>query len=210
MPIESEIKFTVPDHETLDRIAALRDVASFEARDTGIHGHRDTYFDTEDLTLLRSKIVFRLREGKKGAVLAFKAQAPGGSGYFRRIEVEAPVSLSIADVEAGRLPDIPPVQELWKQTGHVALYPALTVNNRRRIVNLSKIGIPRFELALDDVTFTGPRGNAHVLELEVESLGWEDAALRDIAVWLRERFPLEPAGPSKYLLGMELVGENRH
>ena len=207
MAIESEIKLTVPDRETLDCIAALREVASFTAVDTGIHRHRDTYFDTEDLLLLRSKLVFRLREGKKGAVLAFKAQAPGGSGFYRRIEVEAPVSLSIADVEGGRLPDIPPVQELRRLIGIVALRPALTVDNRRRIIHLSKIGIPRFELALDDVTFSGPRGTAHVFELEVESLGWEDDALRDIGTWLRERFPLEPAGPSKYILGMELVGK---
>ena len=206
MAIESEIKFTVTDRETLDSIAALREVASFAARDTGIHGHLDTYFDTDDLLLLRSKIVLRLREGKKGAVLAFKAQAPGGSGFFRRIEVEAPVALSVADIEAGRLPDIPPVQELWKLTGHVVLVSSLTVDNLRRIIMLSKIGIPRFEMALDDVTFSGPRGSAHVYELEVESLGWEDDALRGIGAWLRERFPLELSGPSKYMLGMELVG----
>ena len=206
MAIESEIKMTVPDRETLDRIAALREVASFSARDTGIHAHRDTYFDTGDRLLLRSKIVFRFREGNKGAVLTFKSQAPGGSGYLRRIEIEATVSLSSADVEEGRLPDIPPVQELRKQTGQVALSPSLTVDNRRRIIQLSKIGIPRFELALDDVTFTGPRGEARVFELEVESLGWEDDALPGIGAWLAERFPLEPSGPSKYILGMELVG----
>jgi inorganic triphosphatase YgiF len=207
MAIESEIKFTIPDRETLDRIAALREVASFAARDTGIHGHRDTYFDTEDLLLLRSKVVFRLREGKKGAVLTFKAQAPGGNGFFRRVEVEAPVFLTVADIEGGRLPDIPPVQELRKLAGGIALRPALTVDNRRRIILLSKIGIPRFEMALDDVTFSGPRGTARVFELEVESLGWEDDALRDIGAWFMERFPLQPAGPSKYVLGMELVGK---
>lgn len=206
MPIESEIKFTVPDRSVFDRIRALREVAEFDLRDTGLHGHRDTYFDTPDRLFLRSKAVFRLREGRRGAVLAFKTQAPGGGDFYRRVEVEAPAEVSAADIARGVRPAVPPVEELRKRFGDPVLEPALTVTNNRRILIMSRIGIPRFEMALDDVTFSGPRGSASVLELEVESLGWEDAALRDIAAWLRERFPLEPAGPSKYILGMELVG----
>ncbi|MHB9029189.1 MAG: CYTH domain-containing protein [Candidatus Latescibacterota bacterium] len=206
MAIESEIKFTVPDRSIFDQIAALREVASFEARNWGIHHHRDTYFDTGDFLLLRSKVVFRLRESRKGAVLTFKAQAPGGGGFYRRVEVEAPTGASVEDIGSGSLPRVPPVDELRKRFGNLPLLPALTVENNRRVITLSRIGIPRFELDLDDVTFSGPHGKAGVLELEVESLGWEDASLRDIGAWLRKRFELEPAGPSKYILGMEMVG----
>ncbi len=206
MPIESEIKFTVPLREVFDRIRALPEVAGFQLRDTGVHAHRDTYFDTPDRLLLRSKVVFRLRESRRDAVLAFKAQAPGGGDFYRRVEVEAQTDVTVSGISGGVRPPVPPVEELRKRFGDLTLEPALTVANNRRIITLSRIGIPRFEMALDDVTFTGPRGSASVLELEVESLGWEDSALRDIAQWLRERFPLEPAGPSKYILGMELVG----
>ena len=59
---------------------------------------------------------------------------------------------------------------------------------------------------LDDVTFTGPRGTAAVYELEVESLFDTHEDLETIGLWLSERFELHPAGPSKYILGMELVG----
>lgn len=207
MAIESEIKFTVSGPGVFDRIAALREIASFEARDMGIHRHRDTYYDTDDLLLLRSKIVLRLRESATGAVLTFKAQAPGGKGYFRRVEIEAPVSLSAGEIKTGRFPDCPPVQELRKHTGAVLLRPSLEIVNDRRIIRLCLSGIPRFEMALDDVTFSGPRGKARVHELEVESLGWEDEALTGIGAWLGERFPLKGAGPSKYILGMELVGK---
>jgi inorganic triphosphatase YgiF len=206
MAIESEIKFTVPDRGIFDRLVSLREVASFETRDRGIHRHRDTYFDTDDLLLLRAKVVFRLRESRKDTVLTFKTQAAGGGDFYRRVEVEAPTDVTVKDIGSGSLPPVPPVDELRKRFGDLPLFPALTVENNRRIITLSRIGIPRFEMDLDDVTFSGPRGKTGVLELEVESLGWEDASLRDIGAWLRERFVLEPAGPSKYILGMELVG----
>jgi hypothetical protein len=56
------------------------------------------------------------------------------------------------------------------------------------------------------VTFCGPKGTAGVLELEVESLTGMDDGLRHIGRWLTGHFDLRPAGPSKYILGMELVG----
>lgn len=207
MAIESEIKFTVADSGVFDRIAALSEIASCDAADRGVHNHRDTYFDTDDLLLLRSKIIFRLREKAAGAMLSFKAQAAGGGDFYRRLEVESPAEVSVAEIESGRLPDLPPVQELRKRAGNARLAPALTVDNRRRIIILSRCGVPRFELALDEVTFAGPRGSARVRELEVESLGWGDEGLPEVGEWLAARFALAPAGPSKYILGMKLVGK---
>ena len=206
MAIESEIKYTVAGPDVFAGIAALREIASYDAADHGMHRHRDTYFDTADCLLLRSKVVFRLRERKAGSMLTFKAQAPGGGSFYRRIEVESAADVTAADIEAGRLPDLPPVEELRRRTA-APLVPSLSVDNRRHIVTLAHGGVPRFELALDDVTFTGPRGTARVYELEVESLGWGDEELGAIGSWLAARFDLAPAGPSKYILGMDLVGK---
>jgi hypothetical protein len=97
-----------------------------------------------------------------------------------------------------------------KYIGNASLTVALSVTNNRRIIMLSKQGIPRFEMAFDDVTFSGPGGTEHVLELEVESVAWEDEGLRAVGEWLTGRFDLYPAGPSKYILGMELVGEDKN
>jgi inorganic triphosphatase YgiF len=64
-----------------------------------------------------------------------------------------------------------------------------------------------YEMALDDVTFTGPRGTASVWELEIESLIGTENDLERIGAWLTDRYPLEKAGPSKFCLGMQLVGD---
>ncbi|MBA7591903.1 hypothetical protein ES708_34074 [subsurface metagenome] len=71
---------------------------------------------------------------------------------------------------------------------------------------LARDGINMFELVLDDVTFAGPGGTHKALEVEVESITPDDSDLLRIGDWLSERFPLCPAGPSKYILGMERVG----
>lgn len=206
MSIESEIKFTVPDRALFPQIAALTEIAGYNACDEGVRAHRDTCFDTAGRLLFRSKAVFRLRETAAGSLLTFKTQADDGAGFYRRIEVQTSTELTVADIARGNLPDIPPIAELRNRFGDIALLPALTVENSRRTILLSfRCGQPGFELVLDDVTFTGPRGMARILELEVEALE-DDSALPAIGAWLRERFPLAPAGPSKYILGMELVG----
>jgi hypothetical protein len=88
----------------------------------------------------------------------------------------------------------------------VRLAPGLAAVNDRHTLLLSRGGDPEFELVLDDVRFTGPGGTVQVLELEVEAVSGSHEELQAIAAWLSRRFDLAPAGPSKYILGMELVG----
>jgi inorganic triphosphatase YgiF len=207
MGFESELKYTVKDKSIFSKIAKLRDIASFSVRNAGIHRHRDIYFDTTDHRLLKAKVVFRLREMKKYSTLTFKAPAKSGGDFYRRIEIEAHTDATPGDITGGNLPDLPPVDEVRRRIGYASLTAVLSEINNRRIIELSFHGVPRFEMALDEVTFIGPGGTANVLELEVESVAWEDEGLKAVGEWLTERFDLFPAGPSKYILGMELVGE---
>ena len=206
MTIESEIKFTVPDRTLFDRVAALNEIAVYSTTDCGVSLHTDTYFDTADYRLYREKIVFRLRSSTSGSVLALKAQAPPGEGFYRRIEIEVPTDVTPEDIVRGHLPDLPPVTALFDRVGIVNLFRSLEATNTRRIIILNRGNEPCYELVLDDVTFCGPKGTAGVLELEVESLTGTDDGLQHIGRWLTGHFDLRPAGPSKYILGMELVG----
>ncbi len=206
MAIESEIKLSVPDRAIFRRIASLDEIAGFRAVDNGISRHTDTYFDTGDLRLYREKIVFRLRTSDNKNILACKTQGLGREGIFKRIETEAETVITEDDILRGNLPDIPPVRALYEKVGIVGLTKSLCVTNDRRTIHLDSGGTPSFELVLDDVTFYGPRGRASVLELEVESLSGSDEELTEIGGWLAGTFGLQGAGPSKYILGMQLVG----
>ena len=206
MAIESEIKLSVPDRAIFGRIASLGEIAGFRTVDNGISRHTDTYFDTGDLRLYREKIVFRLRTSDNKNILACKTQGPSREGIFRRIETEAETIIAADDILRGNLPDIPPVRALYERIGIVGLTKSLCVTNDRHTIRLDRGGSTMFELVLDDVTFCGPRGRASVLELEVESLSGSDEELTEIGGWLAGTFGLPEAGPSKYILGMQLVG----
>ena len=131
---------------------------------------------------------------------------PDGDTLYRRIEINHLLGCSLERAISDGLPDSPPLEALRERMGDIRLEPSLSVVNDRHTLILSSDDESRFELVLDDVTFSGPRGEVHIRELEVESLSGSDDELRAIARWLTGRFELEPAGPSKYIRGMELVG----
>lgn len=203
---ETEIKFTVPDRAIFEGILALDDILGLAVEDRGLQPHRDIYFDTSDQLLYGSKVVFRVREKDRRQVLTFKAQASSGGAAYRRIEVEETVSIMPEDLDRGNFPDSKPLTALRGRLGGVALTPCLTVDNDRHVLMLTREGAERYEMVLDDVTFHGCGGDVPVLELEVEMYGGDEDELHRIGLWLRERFDLRDAGPSKYILGMDLAG----
>ncbi len=206
MAIESEIKYTVPDKALFDTIKSFSEIACYTSVDRGTAQHTDTYFDTSGFRLYHEKIVLRLRITVSGSILTFKAQGPPGEGFLRRIEIETPADITAEDIAQGRIPDIPPFEALYDRIGIVNLSQSLRVINDRHTILLQRGEEAHYELVLDDVTFCGQKGTRKILELEVESLIGADDDLRRIGKWLEERFDLKPAGPSKYILGMELVG----
>ena len=206
MAIETEIKFVVRNKKLFDNILSLKDIAGYKTSDCGLIKISDTYFDTPDNRLYNGKAVFRLRAAGNKPVLTFKSSQKSDGSFFRRLEIEYPADITDDEIMNGRLPDIPPSRAFLEKFGNVSLSVSLKAENNRRKILLEKNNIPHFELVLDDVTFSGPRGTHSVCELEVESLAGTDEELEKIGAWLKNRFDLEFAGPSKYILGMNNVG----
>ena len=204
---ETEIKLTVPDRTVFEEILSLDSIAGLRLEDRGLQPHRDIYFDTADLLLYRSKVVFRIREKNGRQVLTFKAQAPSDGAAYRRIEIEETITI---DLERGTFPASKPLDALLEHCGAVTLAPCLTVDNNRHVLMLSDGNTERYELVLDDVTFHGRVGDGAMLELEVEMRGGNEDELHRIGLWLEERFRLNHAGPSKYISGMDLAGIARN
>jgi inorganic triphosphatase YgiF len=62
------------------------------------------------------------------------------------------------------------------------------------------------EVALDESTFTGRRGEAQQRELELELKAGPPNHLREVAQALGMQFDLQPSARSKFSAGMERVG----
>ena len=206
MAIETELKFTVEDRAFFSRIISLKEIAGYRTINKGLLKITDICFDTRDNRLYKEKIVFRLRVTEHKSALTFKTNKEAAGSAYQRIEIESKTTATVEDITIGKLPDLPPVNALIEKLGHVDLFPSLTVENNRHIMLLTHHNTPYYELVLDDVTFTGPRGTAKVCELEVESLFDTENDLENIGAWIKSQFGLQMAGPSKFILGMNLVG----
>lgn len=206
MTVEREIKFTVRDRAVFAAIAALTEIAGYRLIDHGIRRQVDTCFDTPDFQLFHGKVVLRLRRWDDRAVVTFKSHGGVRDGVYHRTEIETPVDPASVDPPVTVPPACPALDAFRGEFGDVELRPSLTVTNHRHIFDLVRDDTVCYELALDDVIFSGPDGEARVLELEVEARQPDDRDLPAIGTALAGRFRLEPAGPSKYVRGMELVG----
>ncbi|HUT62712.1 MAG TPA: CYTH domain-containing protein [Anaerolineae bacterium] len=206
MPVETELKLILPDRESMKHVASLAEIVGYAVEDRGLEKHTDVYFDTLDFQLFQRKIILRFRTRAHTSFITFKAQGETSGEIYRRIEIEEKTNKTVDDISRGLLTDTAPLKALYEHTGKVNLSPSLYVENNRHILLLTSEDIPRFELALDEVTFSGPKGMKKVFELEVESLSGEDKDLKKIGQWLAGRFNLRSAGPSKYIQGMKLVG----
>jgi len=209
MPIETEIKFTAPDKATLDSLATLTAIAGFTVAESGLKPHTDTYFDTPERSLYYGRAVLRLREKGGRRVLTFKAQSEGGipgDALHRRVEIECETDASPGEIIHGMAGNSGPMRALRERIGNDPVEISMTGRNERRVFILERDGRALFEMVLDDVLFTGPEGELRIYEVEVESTGGGDDDLRNIGMELRERYGLEPAGPSKYIHGMTAVG----
>lgn len=207
---EIEIKFSASGQDVLDRMAATDVLGGFTVVPVGIKPHEDIYFDTAALTLFHGCAVLRLRVKPSSSILTFKAQddtvCDVRDPLHRRIEIERATDASPEDIAGGACDTLEPMTALRERFGVVALGVCMTACNERRVLHLAKDGNPLYEMALDDVIFKGPRGERRIFEIEVESMGGGDDDLRRIERILREEYGLTPAGPSKYIHGMELVG----
>jgi len=206
MAIEREIKFTVPDRTIFGKLAALESIAGYGIIDRGVRKQTDYYFDTPDNRLFHGKAVYRLRVINHKSVLTFKSHGKSAGTIYERIETEAETTATPDEVCRGKLPVLPPAEAFRTAIGDLPLHVSMINDNHRHQILLTCNNIPHYEMVLDSVTFTGPHGTAQVYEIEVESLFDTDSDLGEIAAWFRKNYRLKHAGPSKYIMGMQLVG----
>lgn len=208
MAIEKEIKFTVKKSGILEKIHEMGKICGFVFSDIKEEPHEDVYFDTPDYLLYKEKMVLRLRKNSTGKKLAFKAQSVESftGGIHRRIEIETEVRYKPSDICKGKADSESPLRGLFGRTGLVVLMEVLKVKNKRKIMDVFRGNKKICEIVSDDVRFSGPGGKRKTMELEIELADGTENDITKIADVISEKFRLEPAPPSKYLLGMELVG----
>ena len=178
---ESEIKYTLPAREDFDRLAGT----------DGFTGHvrvdllTNHYFDTQELLVSRSMSMLRLRCSTELALLTLKVGSEIETGYFRSLEVEAPLDLTLAqrilrDPKTLDALDLEPLREFRVRFGRLSLLCVGSMENERALYRAGS-----FLVEVDRMVF--PDGTeAYEVEIETEepdrARAWLEGELRRLGV----------------------------
>ena len=200
--LEREAKFIIPSAETAEALHALSSIGKLRVHTRKSVEQRDVYYDTPDHAILSGGGSLRVRYSGTGKVYTLKVGVVSGASTNRE-EIEEP---------AGDR-DLPAWLELLRRDGRLPSFfpthspvPVLEIHNRREKMDLEDRTGAHVEMVLDQVRFSGPRGQAEARELELELLSGPETVLDEAVSWLAERFVLPPSEKSKYQLAMSLVG----
>ncbi len=188
---------------------APTDAAQIEALDWTPYqlgtGHEvqqhDTFFDTPELALSRTRHAVRLRQGGTTTVVTLKGPGKVEGGVHEREELELPT--------AGNTPEQWPsaIQTRLQQLiGTQSMQPLLEVRNHRRTWPLLQGTRTIGEVALDEGSIVAAGREEPMHELEIELKGGNLDDLTMLIGMLRQQLPAEPEDRSKFARGLALLG----
>jgi triphosphatase len=201
-PAEVEIKYLVRDPALSGRLEHASEIGAFRVVSRKRVEQTDEYWDTPEFAAAANKISVRRRLAKGEARYTVKVGAVSG-GFSRRVEIEEPAGdVGLIDwlqrLIAERRVEVP------FSLAHLA--PRVCVRNRRTALELFHPNGAEVELALDRVTFEGPRGEASEREIEGELVAGDESVLLELRDWLTAQGGVRESQASKYERALELVG----
>lgn len=196
--MEVEGKYRLLSPTGAEQIEAL-DWSPYELGSRHAIDQHDTFFDTPDLDLSRTRHAVRLRDGDR-TVVTLKGPGTVQDGVHSRPEIELPTE----DRDpAGWPPDIR--EQLDTLIGKRDLQPILAVHNQRRVWPLLLNGQPIGEVALDDGTIEA-RGRVEPMhELEIELKGGTPDDLVALIRSITHGLAVAPEDRTKFERGLALL-----
>jgi len=207
--MEIELKYRIDTPEQYESILADAWIASIaENAEPENVRMKAAYFDTEDLTLIRHNIAFRIRsEGERTlATLKWREDDDGIGGLYIRSEINIPVS----DQCCFFIPD----PAIFKESAEgrdlldiidgkplVNIFDMIFMRRRIRIDYEKSI----LELALDEGVIVSGANLIQFRELEIEIYSGSKEDLLAVGKEIAAKYNLEPELKTKFARGIELL-----
>ena len=208
--MEIELKYKVPDKETMDKIWNDEYISEIEEKDSREDIlMKAAYFDTEDRILSKNDIAFRVRmEGSKViASLKWNDKDLSISGLHMREEINVPMDDDTCFISPK--PDIfkesSEGRDLLEVVGDSPLLNIMEMTFLRKKVRLDD-GECICELSLDDGKIMSDCGEEPINEMEIELFTGEQDCLIKIGDTIVQKYDLQPESLSKYARGLKLIG----
>lgn len=206
MATEIEMKLSVPDQATLEKVLGDPQLLQYAKDDYEVRHMKSTYFDTPDNQLHQRKWTLRLRDEGGQTIAAFKtANMSDDAGFFTRNEWQCAVD-NIQDA-IPLLIDQGAPRELKSLLKGRSLVACCGAEFDRKAVCLYMDEGVRIEIAGDLGHLFGGGQEAPICELELELLYGDAGCLPPMCAQLTEDYGLVEEKRSKYerarLLTME-------
>ncbi|MDP9315284.1 MAG: CYTH domain-containing protein [Chloroflexota bacterium] len=198
MEVEAKLALTAPTSP--HQIEAL-DWTPYQLGPRHDVQQHDTFFDTADLALSKTRHAVRLREGGVTMVVTLKGPGKVAAGVHEREELELPT--------AAREPDGWPEEvraQLRRLIGDQPIQRLLEVRNHRHTWALLHSGQTIGEVALDKGQIIANNRSEPMHELEIELKGGLAEGLVLLSQLVQQQLPAQPEDRSKFARGLALLG----
>ena len=201
--MEIELKFSVPDDETMQAIWEDEMFELCEDEDSReelyLHG---IYYDTEDSDLAKNDIAYRVRMEGDTPVATLKRRGNSEDGLHVREEINVPAEGEEpeTDLFAGcELGD-----SFIKLVKGKELKCVVETKINRRIFRIDP-GESILEFSLDEGEVITKYGSIPISELEIELYSGDKEELLKVGSKVQKKYGLEVENKSKYAKGMEMI-----
>ena len=205
--MEIELKYNIPDTETLNSI--WNDELFKDAEEDG--SRIETYFnavyyDTKDCDLAKNEIAYRVRSEGKRLVAALKWKGHSEDGLHVREEINVPVDSDKPDPSVFKESKIG--SQVMEFVGDSELVYLLESKVYRKSFRIDT-GSGLFEFSIDEGEIVTKYGALPIREVEIELFSGETKELMKIGKLIQDKYGLSEENESKYSRGVKMIKQNR-
>lgn len=201
--MEIELKYRIPAPETAEEIWKDKLFFHMEEENSREEMCFDAkYYDTEDLSLSKNDMAYRVRKESGNWVAALKWKGHTEGALHVREELNVPVTDDKPDIEVFRGSEIG--KHLKEVVDEKELQCLLETRYHRRRFRIDT-GEGLYELSLDDGWIITSCGQDRILEVELELFSGETEELERLGAQMCEKYNLEKEERSKYSRGLDMI-----
>lgn len=197
--MEIEAKYALSAPVTPEKIATLPWAPYHVAQPETLDQH-DTFFDTPDRALSRTKHAVRVRQANERLLVTLKGPDSVQDGVHSRPEWELPTISAQPD----QWPELIR-SKLHDLIGEQQVAPLFTVHNLRHTWVLLHENAVVGEVALDKGMIEAGGQQQQLHELEIELKGGDQKDLRALAAMIQQQLPAQPEDRSKFARGLAML-----